>query len=136
MVLCDHAQVADGKLFIAGGGWNMTGTPTPPSAIAVLLQIPWGEANRPVRFHLRLITADGQPVAQPGPAGQPIPVEIAGELEVGRPPGVPEGTMLNAPVAVNIQTLLLDSGQRYVWELQINGERDPNWQLPFTIRKR
>jgi len=25
MMLADHAQVSDGKLFIAGGGWSMAG---------------------------------------------------------------------------------------------------------------
>ena len=25
MLLCDSAQVADGKLFVLGGGWSLTG---------------------------------------------------------------------------------------------------------------
>ena len=34
MLLCDAAQVSDGKLFILGGGWSMTGPDPVPSAVA------------------------------------------------------------------------------------------------------
>lgn len=134
MMLCDHAQVAGGKIFISGGGWSVTPTPTLPSAIALLLQVPWGEANRRVRFTLRLIDADGAPVTQVGPVGQHIPIEVGGELEVGRPPGLPEGSMLDAPLAVNIQPLVLDRGRRYVWKLEINGKTSSDWEVVFLTR--
>lgn len=134
MILCDHAQVAGGKMFIAGGGWSVTSTPTPPSAIALLIHVPWGEANRKVPFALRLVSADGEPVTQPGPAGQPVPIEVRGELEVGRPVGLPEGTMLDAPFAINIPSLVLEPGHRYVWELQINGVGREDWRLEFLTR--
>ena len=32
MLLCDAAQVADGKLYVLGGGWSMTGPDPVPSA--------------------------------------------------------------------------------------------------------
>ena len=35
MLLCDAAQVADGKLYILGGGWSMTGPDPVPSAVAL-----------------------------------------------------------------------------------------------------
>ena len=35
MLLCDGAQVADGKLFVLGGGWSLTGPDPMPSAIAM-----------------------------------------------------------------------------------------------------
>lgn len=134
LMLCDHAQVADGKLFISGGGWSVTGTPTAPSALAALLQVPWTEANRKIEFKLRLVTADGPPVLQPNAlTGQPAPVEVGGQLEVGRPPGLPEGSLLDAPFAVNVPPLLLQPG-RYVWELSIDGETDDDWRVTFLAR--
>jgi hypothetical protein len=133
MMLCDHAQVAGGKMFISGGGWSVTATPTPPSAVAVLLQIPWTEANRKIKFSLRLVDGDGAPVVQPGMTGQSAPVEVDGELEAGRPPGLPEGTLLDAPFAINMPSLLLQPG-RYVWELRIDGETLEEWQVAFLAR--
>lgn len=131
MMLCDHAQVAEGKLFISGGGWSETFTPTRPSAVALLLHVPWGEANRRIKFALRLIDADGNPVVQPGTAGDVVPVVAEGELEVGRPPGLPEGTTLEAPFAINLPPMLLAPRQQFVWELSINNETRDDWSLTF-----
>jgi predicted RNase H-like HicB family nuclease len=104
------------------------------SAIAMLLQIPWSQSNRKILFSLGLYSADGKPVNQPGPAGDPVPVLVRGELEVGRPPGIPEGSMLDAPLAINIQSLVLAPGQRHCWELEINDEKREDWRLAFFVR--
>jgi hypothetical protein len=134
MMLCDHAQVAGGKLFISGGGWGVTPTPTQPTAIALLLQVPWGEANRRLGFTLQLLDSDGQPVTQLGPTGQAQPVAVEGEVEVGRPPGLVEGSTLDVPLAFNIPSLLLQPDQRFVWELKIGDETNDGWQLSFQTR--
>jgi Family of unknown function (DUF6941) len=133
MMLCDHAQVADGKMFISGGGWSITGTPTPPSAVAVLLQVPWTEANRRVTFRLKLVDGDGRPVGQRDVTGQVATVEVNGELTARRPTGLPEGTLLDAPLAVTFAPLDLAPG-RYVWELWIDGENHEDWQVSFLAR--
>jgi hypothetical protein len=133
MMLCDHAQVAGGKLYLAGGGWTITSTPTQQSAVAVLFHIPWNETNRKVKFSLRLVSADGRTVTQPGLGGS-TPVEASGELEVGRPPGLPEGSTLVAPFAANIPPLLLAPG-RYVWQLQVDDRDHEDWQVSFLARQ-
>jgi len=46
MMLCDAAQVADGKLFILGGGWSLIGPDPMPSAIAIKVDVGWHEATR------------------------------------------------------------------------------------------
>ena len=46
MLLCDAAQVSDGKLFILGGGWSMTGPDPVPSAVALKIDVDWHEAGR------------------------------------------------------------------------------------------
>lgn len=132
-MLCDFAQVAEGKLFISGGGWSDTGTPTNPTAVAVLVGVPWGDANRRLKFALRLLDQDGNVIHQPGPAGAPIAIESLGELEVGRPPGLLEGSMLNAPLAIKVGPLLLQPG-RYVWEFSLDGRTEEDWNVTFTAR--
>lgn len=134
MMLCDHAQVAEGKLYVSGGGWSVTVTPTPPCGLAVLLQVPWTDANRKIPFTLRLVDSDGRPVNQPGITGQPAPLEIRGEFEVGRPAGLPEGTFLDAPFAANVPSLFLSPG-RYVWELWLDNDNKEEWQVAFLVRQ-
>ncbi len=69
MMLADHAQVADGKLFISGGGWSVCGPGPVACGVAVLFHIPWQHTNEKISFTLRLLDEDGAPVIQPGPAG-------------------------------------------------------------------
>ena len=62
MLLCDAAQVSDGKLFILGGGWSMTGPDPVPSAVALKIDVDWHEAEASHHWELFLEDADGQPV--------------------------------------------------------------------------
>lgn len=133
LILCDHAAVAEGKLYISGGGWTVTGPQPVPSALALLLHVPWDLANTKLTFQLRLLHEDGQPVTQLGPLGA-TPVEIGGDIEVGRPPGLRKGTPLAAPLAINLPPLALAPGSRFAWELTVNGEQRPDWHLAFDTR--
>src|SRR4051794_8751417 len=102
LLLADSAQVADGKLYILGGGWNITG-PTPvPLALAILVEIPWDRTNERHRLRLELLDADGQPVTVPQPDGTEVPLVVEGEFEVGRPTGLRPGAPINFPFAVNL----------------------------------
>ena len=133
LLLCDHVAVAEGKLYISGGGWTMTGPDPAPSGIAVLLEVPWDQANRSIALRLGLFHEDGQPVAQMGPDGVTA-VEVGADLEVGRPPGLPAGTPLPVPLAVNLPPIPLPPGQGYFWQAEIGGERRADWRLSFRTR--
>jgi hypothetical protein len=128
-LLADAAQAVGGKLYILGGGWSMTGPDPIPSAIALKIEVPWTEANRRHDLLLALLDADGQPVR----IGD-SPVEIRGQVEVGRPAGLPAGTPLDAALAINVGPLPLPPGARYVWRLSINGETREDWYVGFPTR--
>ncbi len=137
MLLADYAQVADGKLTIVGGGWSLTGPAPPPFAIAILVHVPWDQANRRHTLRLELLDADGQAVTMPTEGGgdeQPIVFLDDIEFEVGRPAGIKPGTPLEMPIAVNSGPLPLEPGRRYEWRLSIDGEGDEDWRLAFSIR--
>ena len=133
MMLCDHAQVADGKLYISGGGWSVTGPVPSPSAIAIKIDVPWDRTNDQIHLLLRLLGQDGEPVMQDGPIG-PQPIQLEADFEVGRPPGLPKGTPIDIPLAMNMGPLPLSPGQRYTWELQIDNQTEDDWHLAFTTR--
>ena len=61
MMLADYAQIADGKLFISGGGWSTCGPGPTPCAVVAIFHVPWQETNEKVSFTLRLIDEDGRP---------------------------------------------------------------------------
>ena len=106
MMLCDSAQVADGKLYVLGGGWSMTGPDPVPSAIALKIDVGWHEAESAHHWELYLEDADGRPVLVATPDGE-HPVEVRGEFTVGRPTDVPEGSPVDVALAVNLGPLPL-----------------------------
>lgn len=133
MLLADAAEAVNGKLYILGGGWSITGPEPMPSALALKIDVPWTEANRRHSLVLSLRNADGLPVLLPTPDGE-RPLEIKGDFEVGRPPGISAGTPLDATLAISIGPLPLPAGQRFVWTLAIDGESRDEWQVPFSTR--
>jgi hypothetical protein len=135
MLLCDAAQVADGKLFVLGGGWSLTGPDPMPSAIAMKIDVDWHEADRAHHWELYLEDQDGRPVMVETPEGH-HPVEVRGEFTVTRPTTVPEGTPIDVALAVNLGPLPLVPGFRYNWRLAIDGDSQSDWALAFTTRPR
>jgi len=133
MLLADSAQAAEGKLYVLGGGWSVTGPGPVPSAIAMKLEVPWDQANMPHHWELFLIDGDGQHVFVDTTEGTQ-PVEIRGDFEVGRPPGVPPGTPIDLPIAINISPMPLHPGSRFTWRLVVDGETHEDWELSFTTR--
>jgi hypothetical protein len=134
MLLADYAKVSDGKLDILGGGWSVTNANTPPAAIALYLQIPWDRANLKHKIKLDLLDADGNIATVDTDEGEKPVAHIEGEFEVGRPPGMKQGTPIDAPTAIPIPSLKLQPGQRYEWRLTIDDRGDEDWTLPFTTR--
>ena len=132
MLLADYAVVSDGKLTVVGGGWSQTGPEPASFGIALLIQVPWDQANTVHSFSVELLDADGVPVVVDADDDEQA-VAFGGEFEVGRPPGLKPGTPLDFPVAVNSTPLPLEAG-RYEWRLTIDGSSRSDWTLPFTVR--
>lgn len=135
MLLCDAAQVVDGKLYILGGGWSMIGPDPAPTAVALKIDVDWHEAGRPHRWELFLEDADGKQVLVDGPQG-PAPLEVGNEFHVPQPPGIPEGSPVDFALAVNLGPVPLAPGTRYTWRLTIDGEVLPGASVSFTTRTR
>jgi len=124
--LCDYAEERLGKLYIMGAGWDVAIANTPmPIALAMTVQVPWDEANRPHELAIDLADQDGQPALINGD-----PVRIRGKFEAGRPAGVPPGTSLNMPLAPRIPQILLAAGT-YTFNILIDDEAVLS--LPFRM---
>jgi hypothetical protein len=129
MLLCDAAQVADGKLFVLGGGLTVVGPRPQPVAIALLLAVPWDRANIAHQWSLELLDEDGRPVPNADD-----PVAVWGRFEAGRPAGLQPGSPLGVPLAINFTTLPVTTGRTYLWQLQIEGRTRPDWRVRFHVR--
>lgn len=133
LLLADSAQAVNGKLYILGGGWSITGPDPTVSAIAMKIEVPWDQANRKHHFKLELVDSDDKPVMVPTLTGD-RPLVIEGDFETGRPAGLKPGTPLDVPLAINLGPLPLKPDTRFLWRLHIDGRTDEDWQLTFTTR--
>src|SRR5262245_27886479 len=133
LMLADSAQVADGKLYILGGGWSITGPPA-PSAIALLVEVPWDQTNTRLDWRLELLDSDGSPGVTPDGEGSEQPILIGGGVEGGRPPGTPHGAPISLPLAINLGPLPLSPETRYEWRFTIDGESRDDWRVAFSTR--
>jgi hypothetical protein len=134
MMLADAAQEVGGKLYILGGGWSITGPDPVPMAIALKLEVPWDRTNVKHSLLIELVDEDANPIMVPGPAEDQVPLQVTGEFEAGRPPGVKPGTPIDSALAVNFGPLPLEPGRRYQWRLSIDGKSDEDWTLSFSTR--
>ena len=107
MLLADAAQEVNGKLYILGGGWSVTGPDLPPMSLAVKLDVPWSAANEAHRFEIVLVDTDGRPV---GGIGDGRGVRVDGSFEVGRPAGMPAGSDIDFAFAINVPPFPLGPG--------------------------
>jgi hypothetical protein len=138
VILADHAQVSDGKLFISGGGINIArfdgrrpaGQPYVVT-FAIAGTIDFGGTGAGAhRIRFEVIDADGGP-AGVDPAGQRI--ELSGEAEAhvalaGAP--VP-GEELTLPFAFQLVGAPFAAPGRYTVNVFVDGE--PAEPKTFTI---
>jgi hypothetical protein len=133
LILADAAQVSpDGKLHAIGIGWQHTTSPTTaPAAVAVILHVPWDETNRKIKWTLDLLSADGKPVVlQTGPETY-APIHMENEIEVGRPPGIKQGSSINVPFSVTVGPMPLPADSAFEWALKIGNRK---WSVSFATR--
>jgi hypothetical protein len=129
MLLADSAQVAEGKLYVLGGGLTVVGPRPQPLAVALVISVPWDRANVSHEWVLELLDEDGHPVPDRDRA-----VLVGGRFEAGRPAGTRPGTPLPVPLAINFSTLPLQTGRSYVWQLRIDDRSRDEWRAGFFVR--
>ncbi|WP_424446185.1 DUF6941 family protein [Microbacterium sp. CH-015] len=103
-----------------GGGFSrlFQVRPTFDFSVAAKLLVPWVQTNERHTLILELRDSDGN-VVRVGEEGREVRVE--GQIEVGRPPGLPQGTEIDLPLVWRMEDLPLLAG-RYRWELTCGGD--------------
>jgi hypothetical protein len=129
LLLADSAQVADGKLFILGGGITAVGPRPQPMGVAIRIEVPWDRANVPHLWRLDLLDEDGHPLMVRDKA-----LVVHGRFEAGRPAGLKPGTPLSVPLAINFPTIPATPGKSYTWQLSIDDKTHVDWRQSFVVR--
>jgi hypothetical protein len=133
-MLADFAEVMNGKLYIMGGGWSITGPSPVPSAIAVKIIAPWSPADRKHNLTLQLLDSAGKQVVIKSDDGKDQPVVLGGSFLAEQSTHIKEGTPLDFPYAVNLPPLPLEPGMQYTWKLSMDGKTQDEWQISFNVR--
>ena len=134
ILLCDAAQVADGKLYVLGWGWSFTGPEPSPQAIAMRFDVAGTELGTSHHWELFLEDQDGQPVVLDQPDGTSVPIEVRGDFEVPKSRDIVAGVPVSVPVALHFGPLPIAPGGRYNWRLLVDGETDESWRVSFSTR--
>jgi len=119
LLLCDYAEAINGKFYIMGGGWTMCQPGLRNMSVAIRVFVPWSDANSKHKLALLLQDESGNTVAFGNP---PMEVMNEGSFEVGRPPGIPEGTELDVTLVFTFNGLALEPDKGYRWQLEIDDE--------------
>jgi hypothetical protein len=125
-LIADHADIAGGKLYLNGGGWDRYTLASVPGtvrmAVAIGIRFDWEETNQPVPVRVVVQDDDGKEAAR-----------ISGQVNVGRPPGLTPGSSQLAHMAVNIQMTVQAYGG-YRVAIDAGGEGDGRSRLlPFRV---
>src|SRR5262249_34220415 len=107
LTVANHAEAINGLLYLSGAGWTDLRRPVLPQGnvpvnhvgIGVAILVAWTETNRRHRRVLGLENADGQVV-----------VNVEGDIEMGRPVGVPPGSDLRGVMGINVEVQFPGAG--------------------------
>jgi hypothetical protein len=139
-MLCDHAEAADGKLFINGGGiaaaWVQ---PQPPYlvtlALGVVIHVPYTETNNPHNLSVQLNDEDGHPVVpwtnEQAVPGSTSPIQAIVPFNVGRPAQLPMGDTQPVALGMNFVGLPMPSLGLFTFILEVDGKEAR--RLPFRV---
>jgi hypothetical protein len=106
LILADFAEVANSKLYLQGGCWDVLGVGTgfPHQrniGVAAGIDIPWEDTNHRYTLKVDVFNDDTQEVV----------IAVEGQLETGRPAGLPPGQAQLVTMALNGVLNLAGPGQ-------------------------
>jgi hypothetical protein len=117
LLIADHAESVNGKLYVSGGCWNVlfaSQFPTvhPHLTVAAALHVNWEATNQRHRLELELHDGDGHPL---------LPEPVQGTFEAGRAAGMRPGDETIMVVAFNFNGLAIESEGAYAFVLSVDG---------------
>jgi len=131
-ILANYAEVAEGSLYLAGGGWSVIAQETVSFAVALIIDLPWNRSSLPVQYALllRLVNLDGDPVGVQAPTGEELTLlERIVTVDAGQ---AGAGQRMRLPIAINSPPLPIPPGT-YEWRVWIDDVSEPDWSTEFVV---
>jgi hypothetical protein len=104
LLLSDHSEAVNGKLYMTGGGWNVLRLPELPHEwgfhISLGLDVGWEETNTHHELTISVHDPDGAEIGE----------GLSAEFEAGRPPGMPAGQEQRLVMSVGTVATFTASG--------------------------
>ena len=118
VTLASHAEAINGLLYLQGAGWTDIQQPAGPQGqpgivhmgIGVSILVGWNETNRRYPHNLSVVHEDGS-----------VLMHADGQVEAGRPPGLPAGSDLRSVLAVSAEMQFPKAGG-YEVRAEIDGK--------------
>ncbi len=108
LILSDHSEALNGKVYALGGGWNMLRFAELPIEhsfdIAFGIDVPWDETNQPHTLRLEIQDPDGERLGD----------EFTLDFETGRPPGTVPGQDQRIVLSLNAGISFASAGPHAV----------------------
>lgn len=108
ILLSDHSESVNGKIYTLGAGWNQLRFPELPQEfnffIALGLDVPWDETNLQHTMTLHIEDPDGERLGD----------EFSLDFETGRPPGSVAGQEQRIVLSLGAHTAFSTSGPHAV----------------------
>jgi hypothetical protein len=121
--VADHAAVESGKVYVNGGFWDRLNLPSYPAvtsfSVVVVLQVPWRAHNQTHKFGVRFEGSDAKL----------MPSRFEGEFQVGPPADQRAGDSSLLPVALPINSFLLERPGDYAAALELDGTEIARWRF-------
>jgi len=108
LLLSDHSESINGKVYAMGAGWNQLRFPELPQefgfSIALGLDVPWDETNQRHTMTLHIEDPDGERLGD----------EFSLDFETGRPPGSVAGQAQRIVLSLGTRTAFSAGGPHAV----------------------
>lgn len=115
LLLCDHCEAVNGKLYMTGGGWNVLRLPELPHewsfSIGLGVDVAWHETNDPHELVVSVHDPDGVELGE----------GLTANFEAGRPPGLPHGQEQRLVMSIGATATFSTAGP-HAAIVQVNGD--------------
>lgn len=115
LLLCDHSEAVNGKLYLTGGGWNVLRLPELPHewsfSIGLGIDVAYHETNDPHELMVSVQDPDGVELGE----------GLTANFETGRPPGLPQGQEQRLVMSIAATATFAAPGP-HAAVVQVNGE--------------
>lgn len=122
--VADHADAANGKVYVNGGFWNKLSYPQYPAVVATMslvavVRVPFHEYQEDHRFALGMVDADGNVLS----------LKVEGQFRVGESPDLRRGDPTLMPLAIPVNGLRIEAPGDYSFTLSLDGVERARYQV-------